>query len=378
VSKEDEATTMSERDSSVSLGSASQAPAAGPNPFTGLTSEDDPLRVGRWTRDQAADWYAARPWIVGCNYIPAYAVNQLETWQAETFDIAAITRELDAAASLRFNVVRIFLHDLLWTDPYGFLDRLDQFFDAAQARGISAIPVFFEGAWNNYAQLGSQPDPIRGVHNSQWVQSPNAKAAVDPAQWQRLEDYMSGVLDRFADDGRVLMWDIYNEPGNEGLITNALPFLDAAFRWARSIGVDQPLTSGIWEITSAFHELNRFQLLSSDIITFHHYLDANHVEWLIRSLRLLGRPMICTEYLARPQGSTFASHLPLFQAEDVGCLSWGLVNGRTQTQYGWDSPRDADEPEEWFHDIFRGDLSPYNQDEVAFIRRTCSTTESAP
>lgn len=368
---------MSEHDSSVSLGSAAQSPAAGPNPFTGLPSQDDPLRVGRWTRDHAADWYAARPWIVGCNYIPSYAVNQLEMWQAATFDRRAIDAELQLAESLGFNTIRIFLHDLLWTDPAGFLDRLDVVLDIAHSHGIATVPVFFEGVWNNYATLGAQPEPVPGVHNSQWVQSPNAKAAVDPAQWQRLEDYMSGVLDRFADDERVLMWDIYNEPGNEGMITNALPLLDAAFRWARSIGVEQPITSAIWEITSSFHELNRFQLLSSDVITFHHYLDVNHLEWLIRSLRLLGRPMICTEYMARPNGSTFRSHLPAFQAEDVGCLSWGLVTGRTQTRFSWDSPRDAEEPEDWFHDVFRDDNKPYDAEEVGFIKKVCAATNES-
>ena len=368
---------LSEHDSSISLGSASQSPAAGPNPFTGLTGQDDPLRVGRWTRDRAADWYAARPWIVGCNYIPGYAVNQLEMWQAATFDADAIAAELDLAASIGFNTVRVFFHDLLWTDPDGFLDRIDRFFEIAHARGIASVPVFFEGVWNNYAQLGYQPEPIPGVHNSQWVQSPNSKAAVDPAQWQRLEDYMSGILDRFADDERVLMWDVYNEPGNEGLITNALPLLDASFRWARSIGVDQPLTSGIWEITSSFHELNRFQLLASDIITFHHYGDVSHLQWLISCLRLLGRPMMCTEYMARHLGSTFRSHLPAFQAEDVGCFNWGLVTGKTQTRFSWDSPRDADEPAQWFHDIFREDLTPYDPGEVEFIRRTCTAAEPA-
>ncbi len=372
MSHGEEFDAMSEHDSTVSLGSASQSPGAGPNPFTGLNSQDDPLRVGRWTRDRAADWYAERSWIVGCNYIPAYAANQLEMWQPETFDAEAIDAELALAASIGFNTVRVFLHDLLWIDPDGLLDRFEQFLEIADRHGIASLPVFFEGVWNNYAWLGPQPDPIPGVHNSQWVQSPNAKAAVDPAQWPRLEDYMSGVLDRFADDGRILMWDVYNEPGNEGLILNALPLLDAAFRWARSIGVEQPLTSGIWDITSSFHELNRFQLLASDVITFHHYGDVSHLEWLIKSLRLLGRPMVCTEYMARTSGSTFRSHLPAFQAEDVGCLSWGLVSGRTNTRFAWDSPRGADDPDVWFHDIFRPDHTPYDPHEVEFITRTCS------
>ncbi len=354
---------------SISLGSAS-APAAGPNPFTGLPSEDDPLRVGRWTREHITDWYARQPWLVGCNFVPSYAVNQLEMWQTDTFDIECIERELDLAGSLGFNAVRVFLHDLLWTDPELLLGHFDRFLEVAHARGIGVMPVLLEGVWNNYAYPGPQPEPIPGVHNSRWLQSPIAKAAVDPAQWPRLEDYVSGVLDRFADDDRVLVWDVYNEPGNEGMITNALPLLDAALRWARSIGVSQPLTSGIWEITAAFSELNRFQLLASDLISFHHYGDVTDIDWLIRSLRLLGRPMLCTEYMARPFGSTFESHLPVLQAEGVGAFNWGLVQGRTQTHYAWDSPRSAGEPELWFHDIFREDGSPYDADEVAFIRKT--------
>jgi hypothetical protein len=353
----------------VSVGSASHNPAAGPNPFTGLPSENDPLRVGRWSRDRITDWYNERPWIVGCNFVPSYAVNQLEMWQPETFDLPLIGAELDLAASLGCNTVRVFLHDLLWTDPDVLLDHLDRFLDAASARGIAVMPVFFDGVWLNYAHPGAQAPPIRGVHNSRWVQSPNATAAVDPTQWPRLEDYVGGVLDRFADDERILLWDIYNEPGNEGLITNALPLLDAAFRWARSIGVSQPLTSGIWEITAAFAELNRFQLLASDVISFHHYGDVTDLEWLIRSLRLLGRPMVCTEYMARPLGSTFASHLPVLRAEDVGALHWGLVAGRSQTIYAWDSPRDGPEPDVWFHDVFRSDGQPYDPDEAALIRR---------
>ncbi len=367
---EDMPRTPDDHDGVVSVGSASQSPAAGPNPFTGLPSEDDPLRVGRWSRERVTDWHASRPWIVGCNYIPAYAVNQLEMWQPETFDPQAIAAELDLARSLGFNTLRVFLHDLLWSDPDLLLSEFEQFLTLAGDRGISVMPVFFEGVWKNYAHPGPQPEPIPGVHNSQWVQSPNAKAAVDPAQWPRLEDYLSGVIDHFADDERVVAWDVYNEPGNEGLIVNALPLLDAAFRWARSIGASQPLTSGIWEITAAFSELNRFQLLASDLLTFHHYGDATDLDWLIRSLRLLGRPMVCTEYMARTLGSTFASNLPVLRAEDVGALNWGLVAGRSQTTYAWDSPRSAREPEVWFHDLFHPDGTPYDEEETALIRRT--------
>lgn len=340
-----------------------------PNPFTNLPTGDDPLRVGRWSRDRAQDWYARQPWIVGCNYVPAYAVNQLEMWQKETFDLSVISAELDLARSLGFNTLRIFLHDLLWADPQLLLDHLDRFLTAADQRDMAVMPVFFDGVWHNYAHPGPQPEPIPGIHNSQWLQSPDAKAVVDPAQWPRLEDYLCGVLEHFAEDDRIRIWDLYNEPGNEALIGNALPLVAQAFRWARRIRTSQPLTSGIWEFTAAFAELNRFQLLASDLASFHHYGPVGELEWLLRALQPLGRPILCTEYMARPLGSTFDPHLAVLRSEEVGAFNWGLVAGRSQTYQAWGSLPGATEPPLWFHDIFRSDGTPYDRSEVALIRR---------
>lgn len=341
-----------------------------PNPFTGLPTGDDPLRVGRWNRDRAQDWYAKQPWIVGCNYVPAYAVNQLEMWQKETIDLSVIGAELDLAHSLGFNTLRVFLHDLLWTEPQLLLDHLDRFLTAADQRGMAVMPVFFDGVWRNYAHPGPQPEPIPGVHNSQWLQSPDAKAVVDPAQWPRLEDYVCGVLEHFAQDERIRIWDLYNEPGNEALIGNALPLLAQTFRWARSIGVAQPVISGIWEFTAAFAELNRFQLLASDLTSFHHYGPIHDLEWLLGVLQPLGRPILCTEYMARPLGSTFDPHLATMRSQQVAAFNWGLVAGRSQTYQAWGSLPGANEPPLWFHDIFRSDGTPYDPSEVAFMRRT--------
>src|SRR5687767_4178490 len=67
---------------------------------------------GRWSVDRARAWERETGWLVGANYAPAYAVNQLEMWQAETFDARAIERELRWASELGFNSLRVFLHDL--------------------------------------------------------------------------------------------------------------------------------------------------------------------------------------------------------------------------------------------------------------------------
>jgi len=325
--------------------------------------------AGRWDRDCAWAWYRQLPWIVGCNFIPSTASNQLEIWQAETFDPDTIDRELGLAAGLGFNTVRVYLHDLLWQqDAEALLARVDRFLGLAARHGIRAIIVFLDGVWNNRAYLGPQDEPIPGVHNSRWVQSPTSPEVVEPAAWPRLRDYVQGVLGRFTDDERVLMWDLYNEPGNEGLIGNALPLLREVVAWAREIDPSQPLTVGNWNRGEPFAELNRFGAANSDIVTFHSYEDATTVRQLIDQFQGLGRPIVCTEYLARTTDSHFGTHLPIFKQAGVGCISWGLVAGKTQTQYPWYSPSGAPEPTVWYHDIFRPDGSPYDEAEVDLIR----------
>ena len=334
--------------------------------FDTLATDDSP---GRWDQDRAWAWYRRLPWVVGCNFTPSTASNQLEMWQAETFDPDTIDRELGLAAGLGFNTVRVYLHDLLWQqDADGFMGRVDRFLGLAANHGIRAIVVFFDGVWNNRAYVGPQADPIPGVHNSRWVQSPTSPEVVDRAAWPRLREYIQGTLRRLSDDERVLMWDLYNEPGNEGLIGNALPLLQEVFAWAREVGPSQPLTAGSWNRAAAFSDLNRFQEHSSDVVTFHSYEDAATVERLVREYELLARPLICTEYLARTTGSHFESHLPLFKEAGVGCINWGLVAGRTQTHYPWLSPPGAPEPAVWYHDIYGTDGSPYDEAEVEFIR----------
>src|SRR6187455_2063217 len=84
----------------------------------------------RWTIEQANAWYAKQPWLVGCNYSPRTAINQLEMWQAETWDPQTIDQELGWAHDLGFTSVRVFLHDLVWkNDRQGLLRRMDKFLD---------------------------------------------------------------------------------------------------------------------------------------------------------------------------------------------------------------------------------------------------------
>jgi hypothetical protein len=340
----------------------------------------------RWTVEQAADWARAHPWLVGCNFIPSTAINQLEMWQADTFDLPTIDRELGWAQELGFNSVRVFLHDLLWTqDQEGFLRRMERFLDVAEKHKIGVVFVLFDSVWDPKPQLGNQRAPRPRVHNSGWVQSPGAEVLKDPARQLQLAGYVRGVIAHFKDDRRVHAWDVINEPDNTNGSSYgkleppqkpdlALRLTRKAFTWARESEPSQPLTSGVWQgdwSGDRVAPMVRFQLDASDVISFHSYDSLPKLQHRVAALRRLGRPLLCTEYMARPQHSTFEAILPYLKEQKIGAYNWGFVAGKTQTLYPWDSwqhPYDS-EPPVWFHEILRGDGSPYDANEVSLIKR---------
>lgn len=321
--------------------------------------------MNRWTVERANAWYAKQPWRVGCNFIPSNAINQLEMWQAESFDSATLDRELGWAAGLGMNLVRVYLHDVAWeVDPAGFKQRMNRFLALAAGHGIGVLFVIFDDCWMPTAQLGRQPAPRPGVHNSGWLQSPGVRVVNTPAEWGRLERYVRDVVGSFGQDARVVMWDLYNEPGNSGQDDKSLPLLQAVYGWARASAPTQPLTAGVWFPNAA---LNAYQLEAADVITFHNYNDAANLAEQIAALRVHGRPLICTEWLRRDI-SEVATCLPVFQRERVGCCNWGLVAGKTNTIFPWGSPEGAPAPARWFHDLLHADGTPFDVNEVACFR----------
>ena len=342
----------------------------------------------RWTAKQAQSWYAKQPWLVGSNYVPASAINELEMWQAQTFDPDEIDKELGWAQSIGMNTMRVFLHDLPWKeDSEGFKKRIGTFLTICDKHKIKPMFVLFDSVWDPQPHLGPQRAPRPGVHNSGWVQSPGAAALTDESQYPRLEAYVKGVIGAFGRDKRVLAWDIWNEPDNlngssygklepKNKKEIVLALLPRTFAWARSVNPQQPLTSGIWHEDPAKPErlspMAKEQLELSDVVSFHNDSPPAKFEQEVKWLQSYGRPIICTEYMARPQGSTFEGILPIAKKEKVGAINWGFVAGKSQTFLPWDSwqhPYVDRQPPVWFHDIFRADGTPYRPEETAFIRK---------
>ena len=342
----------------------------------------------RWSPATANGWYTKQPWLVGANYIPATAINELEMWQADSFDPARIDYELGLAEHTGMNTARVFLHDLLWKqDPAGFTRRIDQFLAIAARHHIRPVFVLFDSCWDPDPVLGRQHPPIPGVHNSGWVQSPSRTDLVDPAQRARLEAYVRGVVGRFARDPRVLAWDVWNEPDNEGggsYNGKQLPgeraaieaLLPQIFAWARAAGATQPLTSGVWRGADWSNPANlnaveRIQLTQSDVISFHNYDWPEQFERRINELKGYGRPILCTEWMARGNGSTVDTILPVGKREHVAMMNWGFVDGRIQTRLPWDSwerPYTLQQPPIWFHDLYHTDGTPYRAREIESFR----------
>jgi hypothetical protein len=348
----------------------------------------------KWSEQQARDWYAKQPWLLGSNYNPASAINQLEMWQADSWDPKRIDLELGWAESLGMNTMRVFLHDLLWQqDAEGFKRRIDQFLTISAKHKIKPMFVLFDSVWDPDAKLGKQRAPKPGVHNSGWMQSPNRTTLQNPSEYPHLEAYVKGVVGAFAKDQRVLAWDIWNEPDNENhgsygqlepknKVELVLALLPQAFAWARAAGAEQPLTSGIWKGDWSTPEkmtaMDRLQIDLSDVVTFHNYDAPTELEKRINWLKRYNRPLICTEYMARGNGSFFFGSLPVAKVHNVGMINWGFAQGKTQTHLPWDSwqrPYVDREPSVWFHEIFRNDGKPYLVEEVEFIRRMSGKTK---
>lgn len=367
---------------------------------------------GQWSKQRINEWYDRQPWLVGCNYIPATAINQIEMWQASTWDSGTIDKELAWAEDMGMNTLRVYLHDMVWADDEaGLYERMDQFLDICRKHGIRPWFVFFDDCHFPNPELGVQPLPVRGYHNSGWLNCPARGVAVryaegkaSVAEANQLKNYVQRTLKHFKDDKRVLMWELYNEPGRgvgdggdmsgtkmPGMIgdkSNKLVY--DSWVWAREINPSQPLTScSAGSVGKRNIKINR---LNSDLHSIHSYTKPGQLRREINEYKKDGRPVIVTEWLARPLGSTVKECLPVMKELNVGAVNWGFVSGKSGTVWPWSSRLDANkkkinpeimrrsgnvvkpgeqfpEPEIWFHDLYRIDGTPFDAEEIAVFKQ---------
>jgi ketosteroid isomerase-like protein len=328
-----------------------------------------------WSIEKADEWANNQKWFVGCNFIPSTAINQLEMWQKETFDIATIDKELGWAEKIGFNAIRVYLHNIVWEeDKDAFKERINTFLNFTDKHKIKVIFVLFDDCWLKDPKPGKQPEPIPGVHNSGWLQCPGEIILNDPSKWEPLKNYTKDIIYSFAQDERIAFWDLYNEPGNSGYGNKTLPLLKKVFEWAREVNPSQPITSALW--IDRTDETTDFLINNSDIITFHKYQNETEMEKIVKSLLGFHRPIICSEYMARTNNSMFENIMPLLARYNVGAINWGFVSGKTNTIFPWGSKEGTPEPEIWFHDIFRKDGTPFDKNEPDLILSISKTMKN--
>lgn len=354
--------------------------------------KDDRLeQADRWSVERAWAWRREIGWLCGFNYLPSVAVNFVEFWRGADFAPEVIERELGWAREIGFNVVRVNLPFVVWqAEGTGLLDRVDRFLAIAASHGLGVILCPFDDCEfsGEPATPGPQPDPVPAVHNSRAVGSPGRAIVEDPSRRPELETYLRAIVMRFRADSRVILWDLYNEPGNrmifrsgryesypERLEEASLSLMRDCFAWARECGASQPLTVAAWSVpgegTSYATEIDRSALALSDVATFHAYVPRARMEATITALSALKRPLICTEWMARSLDSTIAEQIPLFRETGVGALQWGFVRGRSQTWLPWpdgvSGTAKIGEDGAWFHDLVDQTGQPYSPAEILEI-----------
>ena len=344
----------------------------------------------RWSEEKAWKWHQENGWMAGTNFNPSTAINQLEFFQEESFDMETIDRELSWSAELGMKMHRVYLHNLLWDqDSLGFINRINAYLETADKYQIKTMLVLLDDVWHPVPKLGKQPDPTPFIHNSGWVQAPGAAILGDSLRHDELKNYIKGVISHFAEDKRVVALDLYNEPDNvanqpeyaelevKDKYTFTFALLKKVVRWAREVNPSQPLTIGVWKgdhslwgNPQALRPLERFMIENSDVISFHSYDNLQVTREKVEELKKYNRPIICTEYLARGNGSTFEDILPMFKENEIHAVNWGFVSGKTNTIFPWSSwSKSFDSiPKIWHHDIYRTDKSSFSEEEIALLK----------
>lgn len=337
----------------------------------------------QWTAEQAREWYSHQEWPVGCCYVPSYAINQFEMWQDETYNPTVIDKEMQLCQDLGFNTVRIFLHEKLWfADAKGYKKKIDEVLGICAKHGIKVTFSFCTNGGEE-RELGPQPDAVPGLHGGgHWCCTPSTEMMNNPELWPKFKAYLQDILRSFGKDDRVLYWCLQNEPENVKPNRDPIEWMKALYEWAWEVRPSQPLTSPVWQrpgIGGAATKLDALAWVvsNSDIISFHCYSAPRELDTFIKMLSRFHRPMICQEYMARHFSSTFEGCMPIFKRENVGCLNFGLVEGKANFHYPWGHKLEDGEPDLWFHDIFYEDYTPWRESEVIFIKSQTADKSTA-
>nr|WP_319777171.1 hypothetical protein [uncultured Sphaerochaeta sp.] len=361
----------------------------------------------KWTKEKAWEWYNARPWITGCNFIPSNT-RTIELWQEYGHEeiMPRVREEVELAAGLGLNSMRVFFPIYVWKNQHdAFLKHLEELLTIMDEKGITMMPVLFGDCLVPKSKhrdpvFGRQPDPVPGYFGGEAIspfdEAPDEDGREtaadnvgwspydDRALWPEAEAYVKELARIYGKDERIIIWNVWNEAGNSNRLSMSGPLMTKAFQWLREMDVVQPLTADVWGAGAdhphgwlnnprIYAEIEDLAIELSDVVSFHFYGDYTHLKQYIAVLEKYGRPLLNTEWMHRPFRSIIQTHLPVFKKEKIGSYFFGFVNGKAQFNYVWNFIKGMPDIDTrlWMHDIFHSDFTPYDPEEIEVIKDLC-------
>ncbi|MBB3112853.1 GH43 family beta-xylosidase/uncharacterized protein YjdB/lysophospholipase L1-like esterase [Paenibacillus phyllosphaerae] len=295
------------------------------------------------------DW----SWVKGAVFVPTNAVNQIQQW--DQYDHEINERELANAHTYGINMVRVFVHNLLWKDDSEkMLANLEDFLQLADKYDIKVELVFFDDCWNDYPTLGEQPAPRYGAHNSRWVEGPGDEVKANyAANKADLKAYVQGIVKAHLNDPRIAMWNIYNEPSNgeSGLMDQVTKqIMNDARIWIKDTGSAIPVTSTGGQFSGD---------PTSDFISWHPYEADYPTPYGI------SKEILADETMNRGS-QTVPGVVEHYGDRGIGFVMWEFGIGRDNTRFAWgtDVNPAVSEPAIPFHGVVYPDGHPWQVNDV--------------
>lgn len=312
-----------------------------------LYSQNSNTSRGQWSEKQAWEWQERVGVIKGFNEpYPAYpGMSRVEV--------------LKKAHEVGLNSVRFWVRGRTAEEQIEYIRQMIHDASLFNMTVSPVLPYVCDRYWRN---RGNQP-------------------------MEEYEQIIRTVVRAYADEDRIVFWDLWNEPRFEDReeTYEQLDIIEQMVEWCRSENLRQPITSSIiWAtIKEDSKSLKRMAEVESmmDIHNFHYYNCAinfgENIYRMMDFLKKLGdRPMVATECLTRTNGSGIPSTFAAFSKYHVNFYIWGLyVNDRNwETRWG-ESTYDPYDP--MFHNILYSDGDAYDSREIDMIRnyRFCDEGE---
>ena len=262
--------------------------------------------------------YTNYGWLRGFSIVPSWAARIEEAWWS--YDGARMREEVALARRVHANCLRLWIEFSAWmAQP----ERVTaHFLDAVAAideAGMKVMPCLFN-RWHDFSW------DYGGTYTEHLYRN-----------WQPMVEYVGALVKPLANDPRVLMWDLCNEPQAQDLGNDVnqreFAWLQTMATAVRQQGAQQPITIG----TMSGGNIDTFAPLC-DVLCGHPYAhDQAALAGLISAYRdqqqRHAKPFLvnecipgCLDDLRRAECARYYNEL--LSAAGFGWMGWALREGK--------------------------------------------------